>query len=139
MKRMLLDVNVVLDILLDRKPHAAGATAVWAAMEKGLGEGYLAAHGLTTIHYLIGRDRGRGTARQAMDVILSVLRVSPVDGGVIRTALGLACPDFEDAVAAAAAHASGCDAIVTRDARGFRGSPVAVITPEVALPWLAAK
>lgn len=138
MKRLLVDVSVILDILLDRKPHAPAAVAMWAAIEEGLGEGYLAAHALTTVHYLIAREHGGRAAREAVEAMLSVLRVAPVDGVVIRTALGLACPDFEDAVAAAAAGASGCDALVTRDARGFRNSPVAVMTPAEAVAWLAA-
>lgn len=51
-------------------------------------------------------------------------------------ALGLACPDFEDGVCAAAASASGCDAIVTRDPRGYPESPVPVIDPGTALAWI---
>jgi predicted nucleic acid-binding protein len=38
--------------------------------------------------------------------------------------------DFEDAVVAAAAESSGCDAIVTRNVRDFRATPVAAVTPE---------
>jgi hypothetical protein len=41
--------------------------------------------------------------------------------------------DFEDAVSAAAARGAGCDFIVTRDPRGFHGSPVRSITPEAAV------
>ncbi len=53
MKRVLFDVNVVLDVLLDRKPHADASAAAWAAVETGTAEGFLAAHAVTTIHYLI--------------------------------------------------------------------------------------
>lgn len=136
MRQLLLDINVVLDILLDRQPHAAGSGAVWAKIEKGEAKGFLPAHGVTTIHYLIERDRGRQVARQALEGIVQVLEVAPVDGAVIRAALTLSWPDFEDAVCAVAAQASGCEAIVTRDPDGFPNSPVAAITPETALAWL---
>jgi len=33
MKRVLLDVNVVLDVLLDRKPFADRSSAVWSAID----------------------------------------------------------------------------------------------------------
>ena len=139
MKKLLLDINVVLDILLDRKPHAAVSGAVWAKIENGEVNGFLPAHGVTTIYYLLERDRGAQVARQALEGIVQVLEVAPVDGAVIRSALTLSWPDFEDAVCAAAALAKGCDAIVSRDPAGFPDSPVPVLDPETALAWLISE
>ena len=136
-KRLLLDLNVVLDVLLDRKPHVGAAAAVWAGIERGLAEGYLPAHAVTTIHYLASRSRGTAFARRAVEALLVVFRVAPVDGDVLREALWLPVRDFEDAVSAACASAAGCDAVVTRDPRGFRGSTVAVIDPATAVALLS--
>ncbi|MEP7354903.1 MAG: hypothetical protein ABI824_16875 [Acidobacteriota bacterium] len=36
-------------------------------------------------------------------------------------------------ITAAAAHVAGCNPIVTRDAKGFRGSPVRHLSPQSAL------
>ena len=33
MKRVLVDVNVILDVLLDRSPHAVASRAIWMAIE----------------------------------------------------------------------------------------------------------
>jgi predicted nucleic acid-binding protein len=137
MKRILLDINVVLDVLLDRKPHAGASVRVWSAVEMGKVEGLLAAHEITTIFYLVGRERGVAAARRATAAILQVFRVASVDGEVIRRALELAWPDFEDAVAAMAAESAGCDGIITRDRRGFLESPVRVYTPEAAAAVLS--
>ena len=139
MKRILFDVNIVLDVLLDRKPHAAASGAVWAAVETGIAEGLLAAHAVPTIHYLARKDIGTAKAREILSAILRVFGIAPVDAEVIREALQLPCPDFEDAVAAAAARRAGCDHIVTRDPKGFRGSPVRSLTPEMAIQILRAE
>jgi hypothetical protein len=40
-------------------------------------------------------------------------------------------------VTAAAAQMAGCDYIVTRDPKGFRASPIPVVTPEAVIPLLA--
>ena len=136
MSRILFDVNVILDVLLDRKPHAESSIAVWAAVESGVAEGFLAAHAVTTIHYLIRKDGGNLKARGLLTAILNAFRVAAVDGAVIQEALGLPCPDFEDAVTSAAARAAHCDYIVTRDPKGFRGSPVHSLTPAALLPIL---
>lgn len=137
MKRVLVDVNVVLDVLLDRKPHAAASAAVWAAIETGVAEGLLAAHAVTTIHYLIRKELGAAKARRMISAILRVFSVAAVDGPVIHDALQSSWPDFEDAVTASAARLAGCDILVTRDPRGFRQSPVRALTPEAAAPLLA--
>jgi predicted nucleic acid-binding protein len=136
MKRVLVDVNVVLDVLLDRKPYLAASAAVWAAIETGLAEGLLAAHAVTTIHYLIRKEQDIAKARRTLAAILRVFGVAPVNEAVIRDALELSAPDFEDSVAASAAHFAGCDLIVTRDLRGFRHSRVRALTPEAAAPLL---
>jgi len=135
--RALVDVNVVLDVLLDRKPHVGASAAVWAAIETGQTEGLLAAHAVTTIHYLIRKEQSTAKARRTVSSILRVFGVAMVDAAVIQEALQLSSPDFEDAVTISAARLAGCDVIVTRDPRGFRQSPVRVLTPEAAAPLLA--
>jgi predicted nucleic acid-binding protein len=135
MKRVLFDTNVVLDVLLDRQPYVEASAAAWAAVETGVAEGMLAAHAVTTIHYLVRKERGNAKARRIVSAILRVFGVAAVDAAVLQEALELPWPDFEDAVTAAAARAAGCE--LTRDPKGFRGSPVRSLTPEAATPLLA--
>ena len=87
MKKLLLDINVVLDILLDRKPHAAVSGVIWAKIEKGEVKGFLPAHGVTTIHYLIERDRGA----QVLRVVAERLRHGRREpGGSTQVVAGVA-------------------------------------------------
>jgi predicted nucleic acid-binding protein len=134
--KVLLDANVVLDVLLDRQPHFASSATVWSAIEAGTAEGLLSAHTVTTIHYLIRKEQGAAKARQTLTAILRVFGVAMVDERVILEALEMHSPDFEDAVTAAAADLAGCDLIVTRDPKGFRGSAVRALMPEAAAPLL---
>lgn len=138
MKRVLIDVNLILDVLLDRKPHVAFASAVWAAVEEGRADGLLSAHAVTTIHYLNARAVGERAARETTDAILSVFGVAAVDEGVIHTANAMGWKDFEDAVTAAAAQRAKCAAIITRNPTDFKGSRVRVLTPAEAAAWLTA-
>lgn len=136
MKRLLIDLNVVLDVLLDRRPHVAAASRVWAAIETGKTHGVLPAHAFTTIHYLATRARGHAFARRTTAELLRVFDVARVDGAIIRRALSFEWPDFEDAVCAAAAVAAGCDTLITRDPHGFPDPPLRVIDPETAVAGL---
>jgi len=137
MTRVLFDINIVLDVLLDRKPYAEASAAAWAAVETGISEGVLAAHAVTTIHYLVRKEMSATKARRTISAILRVFGVASVDGAVIQEALQLSLSDFEDAVTAAAARLAGCNYIVTRDPRGFRGSPVRSLTPEALTPLMS--
>lgn len=139
MRRVLLDVNVILDVLLDREPHADSASDVWSAVEDGRAQGYLSAHAITTIHYLNMQSVGARQARDTTSAILSVFDVADVNASVLSAALALGWKDFEDAVTAAAARAARCDAIVTRNPRDFKNSPIRVLAPSEAAAWLTVR
>jgi predicted nucleic acid-binding protein len=138
MKRVLVDLNVVLDVLLDRAPHAEPASALWALVESDQAEGRLAAHSVTTLHYLARRARDRAFADRCVADVLSVLGVAAVDDAVVRDALSLGWEDFEDAVCVTSAVASGCHLVATRDPNGFRGAPLPVFDAAGAVGVLRA-
>lgn len=137
MKRLLFEVNVVLDVLLDRKPFADASSAAWAAVERGEAQGLLSGHAVTTLHYLNTKAVGVRTATDTTEALLSVFEVAPVDEAVLRSALALQWQDFEDAVTVAAAKRAKCDAVITRNPRDFKKSPLQVLTPSEATAWIA--
>lgn len=130
---VLLDVNVLLDVLAAREPFFATAASVWALVETGRIKGLVAAHSLTTLHYLLTRYASRKRSRSAVRDLLRMFTVAEVDEEVLRTALELDWKDFEDAVQATAALKSGADYLVTRNPKDFSGSPVPVLQPEAFL------
>ena len=135
-RRIFVDLNVLLDVLVDRPPHAEAADAVWAAIGRGEAEGRVAAHSVTTLAYLATRAGGRAFADRCVADVLCVFGAAPIDAAVLSEALALGWPDFEDAVCAASAHAAGCHLITTRDPRGFKGSPCPPLTPVETLALL---
>jgi predicted nucleic acid-binding protein len=136
MKRVLFDVNVVLDVLLDRKPFADSSSDAWAAVERGDAEGLLSAHAVTTLHHLNAKAVGVRLATETTEALLSVFEVAPVDEAVLRSAVALKWKDFEDAVTAAGARRAKCDAVITRNPRDFKGAAVRVLTPAEAVAWI---
>lgn len=56
--RLLLDTNVILDVMLNRRPYAVESTKVMAAVEVGQIDGSLRATTVTTIHYLATKALG---------------------------------------------------------------------------------
>jgi predicted nucleic acid-binding protein len=127
--RALIDVNVVLDVLAEREPFVSDSQAVLQLVEAGAVEGVLAAHSVTTLHYLLSKHLSKAKARRTLEDLLHLLRIVAVDEDRIRHALAMNWADFEDAVQAACAEKAEADYLVTRDKRGFKGSVVRAVTP----------
>lgn len=53
--RVLFDTNVVLDVLLDREPHAGVAARLFALVDRERLDGVVCATTVTTIHYLAAK------------------------------------------------------------------------------------
>ena len=131
--RLVVDVDVVLDVLARRMPHYGSSAEVWAAVETGRVEGLIAAHTVTTIHYLVTRHGDRSTASAAVHDLLHVFGVAAVDGDVLQHALSVGWSDYEDAVQMAAAISAGATHMVTRNTADYRTAPLPVLQPaEVA-------
>lgn len=134
--KVLVDTNVVLDVLLDRRPFSLPAAALLSLVENKKVEAALGATTLTTIHYLVAKAGGRKMADSAVKKLLTVFEVAAVDGAVLEAATRLPLPDFEDAVLVEAARSAGADAVVTRDLRGFKKSDLPAYSPEEFLAAL---
>jgi predicted nucleic acid-binding protein len=121
---LLLDTNVLLDVILDRAPWAESATLLLDVISKRAARGYVAGHAVTTVHYVVERERGRAAAATAISDLLQILEVVPLDSSDFQRALSLGLRDYEDAVQAAACLKIGAALIVTRNERDFKGAPV---------------
>lgn len=126
---VLVDVNVVLDVLGQRDPHYGPAAELWSAIEAGEATGLIAAHTVTTLHYLLQRHTSPKEATAAVRDLMRVFAVAPVDEAVLLEALGLSWKDFEDAVQMAAAARAGAEYLVTRNPVDFEGGTVPVLRP----------
>ena len=137
MIRVLLDVNVVLDVLTNREPFAADAEAVLGLAERGVIEGVVAAHTVTTLYYLVAKHLGRAKTKRVLSDLLHILGVVEVDEDRIRHALAMDWPDFEDAVQAACAEKAEASYLVTRDKKGFKRAVSKVVTPAELLALIS--
>ena len=126
--RVLVDTNIVLDDLLEREPFVTDAEALFEAIESQQIEGYVTATTLTDIFYIVRKERGVATAKQAVSIILAGMQVCTVDRSILEIAISSNLLDFEDAVQLACAIVENLDAIITRDAQGFTGATLSILS-----------
>lgn len=124
-----LDINVFLDVFQKREPHYLASSQVMNLVAEGKLIGVCPAHGLTTLYYLVRKHSAKSDAESSMDRILRQYRIGNLDAAGWQRARQLPFEDFEDAVVAAVAEASGSHWIVTRNTDDFEASPVPAITP----------
>jgi predicted nucleic acid-binding protein len=129
----LADVNVLIDLAVDRQPRAADAKRLFdAAAARGLTV-YVAATTLPTLFYLVKRLVDEPTALAAVDRTRAGSEIAPVTRSTILAARGMPGRDFEDNIQIACAVEAGVDLIVTRDPADFAHSPVTAISPSALL------
>jgi predicted nucleic acid-binding protein len=123
--KVTVDLNVLLDVAQNRVPHYHASEEVLHRARLGEFAAVLPGHALTTLHYIIEKYAGTSEANQTVDELLTDFAVHPVDKTNFQRArqLSLILKDFEDAVVAVVAEATGSDYIVTRNVPDFAGLP----------------
>jgi predicted nucleic acid-binding protein len=126
---VLIDLNVILDVLQKREPFYETSAALLSAAETGRIQGYLAAHSITTLFYLIQKGNSAGEARATITNLLQFLKIAPIDQTTIEQALNLDYPEFEDAVQMMAAVQGRMQYLITRNTRDYKPALLPVIQP----------
>jgi predicted nucleic acid-binding protein len=116
---ILIDLNILLDVLQKREPFYRTAAHLLAMVETGHVAGYVAAHSITTLFYLIQKDKGPGEARATITNLLQFLKIAPVEQSTIEQALNLDYGDFEDAVQMMTAVQCKVDCLITRNIKDY--------------------
>ena len=133
---ILVDLNVILDVIQFRQPFYNESARVLDAVVRKEVVGWIAAHSVTTLFYVITRQRNRETAVSAITSLLDAFTVATVDDSVIRKAIIWGWADFEDAVQMAAAASTGVDYLITRSLRDFKTGILPVVQPAAFLTLL---
>ncbi len=129
--RLLIDINVLLDVALER-PGAPASARLLARCGRQH-EGWLAWHSMAPLAYLIERQQSAISGRDFIRGMLAWADVAKTGRLDALAALELPMNDFEDALQVAAAMACGAQFIVTRNERDFKASPVPALNPEAFL------
>ena len=138
--KVMVDTNVVLDLLLDRTPHATNAAQIFSLIERNVIAGCLGATTLTTVHYLATKVVGAQKARREIRKLLRLFEVAPVNRAVLEAALEAeGFRDFEDAVLHEAARQADADALVTRNESDFRKAVLTVYEPRELINIVQAR
>ena len=134
-----MDINVLMDVLVQRQPHYPASMAAWEAVVNREVVGWVSANSITTLYYLLRKSSGHATAMQSVCLVHQLFSIAPIDAALIEKALNSPVDDLEDAVQYECALHVKATMIVTRDERHFRDTAIPVMSPEVFMANLNPK
>lgn len=128
MCRLMIDTNVLLDTLDARRPESLEAREVLSRCN-GWGDfGMASSHSFKDVYYIVGRMQGEAFARAAVQALMDLVAIAPVDSEVCDEAIRSSEPDFEDGLVRACAELNGADFIVTRNKAAYTNCRIRSVT-----------
>ena len=126
---VLVDINILLDVLQKREPFFETSARLLSLIEIGKVKGFVASHSITTLFYLIKKDRSTTEARTIITTLLQFMKVAAVSHSTIEQALNLDYRDFEDAVQMISAVQCKADCLITRNIKDYQPPLLSVLKP----------
>ncbi len=127
--KVLVDTNVILDVLCNRKEFVADSLRVFQCCEAQRITGYISALSIPNIVYIMRKELDPERIREILHTLTMVFSVVELREGDLLKAAELPFDDYEDTIQSVCAARVRADYIVTRNGKDFTNSPVPAISP----------
>ncbi len=135
MKRVLFDTDVLLDFLFDRKPFSDQTLTLLLACQEKKIIGYLTPVIFSNMYYILRQQASDAYVKEKLGVLLSIVRVLPMNEQTVHLAINSSFKDIEDAMQYfCALKNANIDAILTRNTKDCKKSVIPVFLPS---EWLS--
>ncbi len=130
MKKVLIDLNIILDFLNKRNFHQEAAQVINMCVEKKL-SGFICAHEVTTLSYfLLKEQKNKAKVINTITALLDIFNLISIDESILRDSLISPISDYEDAVVEVSSMKNNIDYIISRNISDFKLSRIPTYTPE---------
>lgn len=131
MTRILIDADVILDFLFDRKPFSEHASVIFSLCEGNKIKGFVTPVTYSNVYYLLRQTARHEKVIEKLTQLLIITDILAMDRTVVLLALNSGFKDFEDALQHfSAVQDKNIDAIITRNIKDYKLSEIAVLAPE---------
>ena len=129
MRKITIDINVLLDFLNKRNKHQQAAQIIELCSTNKI-QGYLCAHEITTLAYFLMKyNNDSQKVKSVLSEFLDIFKIIPITETILRRAMNSKINDFEDAVIEVSSFENEIDYIVTRNLNDFKKSNVKSLSP----------
>lgn len=132
MKKIFIDTNVIIDVLMQRDGYLSSAR-VLAMAKKNNTSLFVSVLTMANLAYILRKSLRGNDFYTEMKKLSCLLNVADTTNDHFLSALDLQAKDFEDALQYYCAASNECETIVTRNKKDFAFSTIEVLTPEELL------
>ena len=130
MRRVFIDTNILLDLLLERQPWVQQASVLFSMADRKELDLLCCSLSFSTAVYLMHRLKySRKEIITKLTIVKSLCTVTTVDSSVIDRVLQSDISDLEDGMQYYSALAANAEAIVTRNEKDYALSNIPVLSP----------
>ena len=127
--RLLIDGNIILDVLRNRKPNVDDSSKVWKLCETNQAEGYVSALTYTNLVCIMRKELTPEKINEVLQSLGLIFQFADLTVSDMTKAAGLEWEDYEDALQAVTAERIHADCIITRNIKDFKKSKIVAFTP----------
>lgn len=130
MTTLFIDSDILLDVLLNRTPHAEPAAKILDMAHRHKIKLYTSGIILSNLYYILKDINKQKDVRTALLELRKIIRICKVDESIIDLALNSEWTDFEDAIQHHAALSISADALLTRNKKDYKKSKIPIFTAQ---------
>jgi len=136
MKKIVIDVNILMDFLFKRDGHEKAAH-IFKYCSDGYIKGFVCAHEIATLYYFLDKSvRDKIKIKKSLSCIINEFEIIEINAETLEKALTSEINDYEGAIIEVSSLKKKADYILTRYIKDFKKSMVKPITPDELLALL---
>lgn len=129
--KVFVDTNIVIDLLINRKPFSEDAERIFSLCENGKIQCFVSASSITDIYYISKKYlKDKDKTKCVILDLLSIVDIIDVTKHDVLNALLSEFNDFEDALQYYCACKEKLDFIITRNLKDFKSSKIVALKPQ---------
>jgi len=126
-----LDTNIVLDLLLARKPFDADAEQIFRLIIEKQVTAHISALSYAQIGYFLEKGLNKPSSRSRLRDLQQMTETIAVDDKIISAAIASDLSDFEDAIQfTCALQVKNLYALITRNYKHFKNKEILILSPK---------
>ena len=128
--KVLIDTNIILDVLCNRKDFVEDSTKILKYSEIGKIDGYISALSFPNIVYIMRKELNPKKTQEIINYLCLILNVLDLKAEDVKRATKENFDDYEDALQSICASRIKAQYIVTRNIKDYKNSKVTAIKPD---------
>lgn len=127
--KVLIDTNVILDVLCNRKMFVEHSLKIFKLSETKQIEGYISALSIANIIYMMRKELSHINVKKILDMLSHIFNIIEFNEQDLMGACNLQFNDYEDGIHCNQASRIKADYIITRNIKDYKNSVIKPISP----------